>query len=342
MADPKFFDKQRALSLKEIAEIAGAALHSEADAGYMIEDVAALDEAGALDFSFLDNVKYKEQFKNTQAGACVIHPDQKDLAPDGLKLLLSPNPYKSYALVAQAFYPEHKPAGSISEHACIHPDAIIGEGCVIEAGAIIKEGVVLGEGCWIQENTVLGVSAQLGDFVRVGGNSTLSHCHIGSYSKIYPGVRIGQDGFGFAMDLKGHVKVPQLGRVIIEEHVEIGANTTIDRGAGPDTIIGQGTWIDNLVQIGHNVKMGRGCVMVAQSGISGSTVVGDFVVIGGQVGIAGHLTIGSGARIAAKSGIMRDVGAGEEQMGYPAIPLKQYMKQVALLKRLIKKDKGVN
>ena len=161
---------------------------------------------------------------------------------------------------------------------------------------------------------------------------------IGSYSRLYPGVRVGQDGFGFAIDPAGHVKVPQLGRVIIEEHVEIGANTTIDRGAGPDTVIGQGTWIDNLVQIGHNVKIGRGCIIVSQVGISGSTVLGDFVAVGGQVGIAGHLQIGSGVRIAAQSGIMKDIPAGDEVMGSPAVPIRQYMKQVAFLKRLVKKN----
>jgi UDP-3-O-[3-hydroxymyristoyl] glucosamine N-acyltransferase len=133
------------------------------------------------------------------------------------------------------------------------------------------------------------------------------------------------------------VKVPQLGRVIIEDHVEIGANTTIDRGAGPDTVIGAGTWIDNLVQIGHNVKIGRGCVIVSQVGISGSTVIEDYAMLGGQAGVAGHLHIGQGARIAAQSGVMRSIPAGEEQMGSPAMPSKQFMRQVAALKRLISK-----
>ena len=154
---------------------------------------------------------------------------------------------------------------------------------------------------------------------------------------VYTLARIGQDGFGFAIDPAGFVKVPQLGRVIIEDSVEIGANTTIDRGAGPDTVIGQGTWIDNLVQIGHNVKIGKGCVIVSQAGISGSTIIDDFVMIGGQAGIAGHLHVGSGAKVAAQSGIMRNIPAGEEQMGYPALPMKQFMRQIATLNRLSKK-----
>jgi UDP-3-O-[3-hydroxymyristoyl] glucosamine N-acyltransferase len=186
---------------------------------------------------------------------------------------------------------------------------------------------------------VIGRNVQIGEHVRVGASATVSHAHIGDHSRLYTGVRIGQDGFGFAIDPRGHVKVPQLGRVIIEGHVEIGANTCIDRGAGPDTVIGQGTWIDNLVQIGHNVRIGRGCIIVSQVGIAGSTVLEDFVAIGGQGGISGHLHIGQGARIAAGSGVIKDIPAGEEQMGYPAQPIRDFMKQVAFMKRLIKKNK---
>jgi len=205
---------------------------------------------------------------------------------------------------------------------------------------VILDGVQIGKGCYIEAGAVIGRNVQIGDYVRIGANANISHAHIGSYSRLYPGVRVGQDGFGFAIDPKGHVKVPQLGRVMIGQHVEIGANSCIDRGAGPDTEIGDGTWIDNLVQIGHNVKIGRGCIIVSQVGISGSTVLEDFVALGGQAGVAGHLRIGMGARIAAQSGIMKNVPAGEEQMGSPALPIRDFMKQVALLKRLIKKDKG--
>lgn len=338
MADPQFFKKSKSFTLKELADLCGAEVAEGSGAAYVLEDLAALDQAGASDLSFLDNAKYKEQFVNTKAGACIIHPDMAALAPKGINLLLSPNPYKSYALAAQAFYPENKPEAYVSEHASIHADAIIGDDCTIEAGVVIGAGASIGSGCWIEANAVIGGNVQIDDHVRVGSNSTLSHCHVGNHTRLYPGVRVGQDGFGFAIDPKGHVKVPQLGRVMIGQHVEIGANSTIDRGAGPDTIIGDGTWIDNLVQIGHNVKIGRGCVLVSQVGVSGSTVIEDFVAIGGQAGIAGHLHVGMGARIAGQSGVMKDVAAGEEQMGYPAIPLKQYMKQVALLKRMTKKN----
>ncbi len=203
---------------------------------------------------------------------------------------------------------------------------------------VVAAGATIGDGCWIGAHAVIGENVSLGRECRVGANAVLSHSLIGDHVRIYPGCCIGQDGFGFAIDAAGHVKVPQLGRVIIEDSVEIGANTTIDRGSGPDTVIGQGTWIDNLVQIGHNVKIGRGCVIVSQVGISGSTVVEDYVMMAGQAGIAGHLHIGKGAQIGAKAGVMRDVPAGEKILGAPAVPVKQFMRQVAVVTRLAEKD----
>jgi UDP-3-O-[3-hydroxymyristoyl] glucosamine N-acyltransferase len=339
MPDTNFFNFSGPTPLSKIAELASADI--KGDAGdYMITGVAALDQAGEGELSFLDNVKYKDQFRATKAGACFVHPNFVDEAPEGVILLVTPSPYKAYALAAQALYPDAFPQASISDNAHIDATASVGEDCVIEVGAVIEAGAKIGNGCWIGANSVIGRNVELGQHVRIGSNVTLSHCIIGDHSRLYPGVRVGQDGFGFAIDPRGHVKVPQLGRVLIGEHVEIGANTTIDRGAGPDTIIGQGTWIDNLVQIGHNVQIGMGCIIVSQVGISGSTVIGDFVALGGQVGVAGHLKVGSGARIGAQSGIMRDVPPGEEQMGSPAVPSRQFMKQVAFLKRLIKKSDG--
>lgn len=337
MADPNFFARARAFKAAELAEITGAVL-AAGNADLLLEDVAPLDKAGAADLSFLDNVKYKDQFRASKAGACFIHESMADQAPKGMALLVSAAPYKSYALAAQAFYPETLSESSISPQALIDPSANIGKGCVIEAGVIIGANAKIGPQCRIEAGVVIGPGVQIGSQCRIGVHSSVSHALIGDHVRLYPGCRVGQDGFGFAIDPSGYIKVPQLGRVVIEDHVEIGANTTIDRGSGPDTVIGQGTWIDNLVQIAHNVKIGKGCIIVAQVGIAGSTIIEDYVAIGGQVGITGHLHIGKGARIAAKSGVIQDVPAGEEQMGYPSQPKRQFLKQVALLKRLIKKD----
>ncbi|MCB1532386.1 MAG: UDP-3-O-(3-hydroxymyristoyl)glucosamine N-acyltransferase [Alphaproteobacteria bacterium] len=339
MPDPRFFKKSDSKTLQQLAEIGGATLGQGADANLAIQDVAPLDMAGADDLSFFDNAKYKDQFKATNAGACFVSPKAAEFAPAGCALLISDHPYKSYALVAQAFYPEETPAGNVSEQASVDPSAKIGEGTSIEPFAVIGAGVEIGAGCRIEAGAVIESNVKIGAHCRIGSNATISHAVIGDYVRLYSGVRVGQDGFGFAIDPKGHVKVPQLGRVVIEDHVEVGANTCIDRGAGPDTVIGQGTWIDNLVQIGHNVKIGRGCVIVAQVGISGSTVIEDYVSLAGQVGIAGHLTIGRGAQVGAQAGVMRNIPPGEVQHGSPAMPIKQAMRQVAALNRLINKDK---
>ena len=339
MPDSRFFKKSKSFTLNEIAEISGASLHDETQGEYVIDDLGPLHEAGEGILSFFDNAKYKAQFLETKAGACFVSPEAADIAPEGVRLLVSNTPYKAYALTAQAFYPASMPAPSIAQSATVHDSADIAEGCVIGEHVVVGPGAQIGAGTWLEPGCVIEDNVVIGAHCRIGSNATVSHSLIGDYVRLYPGVRVGQDGFGFAIDPAGHVKVPQLGRVIIEDHVEIGANTTIDRGAGPDTVIGQGAWIDNLVQIGHNVKIGKGCVIVAQVGISGSSVIEDFAVIGGQVGIAGHLTVGMGAQIAAQSGVMRDVPAGEKQFGSPAMPFREAMKQIAALNRLIKKGK---
>ncbi|HTK85318.1 MAG TPA: UDP-3-O-(3-hydroxymyristoyl)glucosamine N-acyltransferase [Patescibacteria group bacterium] len=342
MPDPRFFRREKPKSLGELAALTGAAISQGSDPALLIEDVAPLDQAGAGTISFLDNVKYKDQFAATKAAACIIASPMAEHAPKGISLLLTEYPYKTYARIAQSFYPDFpqkKPATVKANNLHVHPDANVGKGCVLEHNVSIAAGAEIGDGCWIGANAVVGENVVIGRECRVGANTVISHSLIGDHVRIYPGCCIGQDGFGFAIDPAGHIKVPQLGRVIIEDSVEIGANTTIDRGSGPDTVVGQGTWIDNLVQIGHNVKIGKGCVIVSQVGISGSTVVEDYVMMAGQAGIAGHLHIGKGARIGAKAGVMRDVPAGEQQLGSPAIPARQFMRQVAAISRLVEKDR---
>lgn len=337
MADSRFFALGGPLSLKALAERTGAELGGDADPERLIRDVASLETAGEDDLTFLDNLKYLPAFATTRAGAAFAKPAHAERAPKGLALLLTPTPYKAFALAAQAFYQEPAPEPGIHPTAIIDPTARVGEGAVIAPYVVIEARAEIGRRCRIGAGSVIGTACRLGDDVRLGAHVSLSHAIIGSRVTLFPGVRIGQDGFGFAMDSKGAVKVPQLGRVVIGDDVEIGANSTVDRGAGPDTVIGSGTMIDNLVQIGHNVQIGRGCVLVAQVGISGSTKLGDGVMIGGQGGLSGHLVIGNGARIGAKSGIMTDVPAGATVAGSPAMPAYEFFRQMAILRRLARR-----
>lgn len=340
MPDSRFFKRSSPLSLKELADITGAQLAESADPACLIEDVAPLDKADTKTLSFLDNVKYKEQFSQTKAGACIVSEEMISLAPANTNILCSPSPYKAYALAAKALYPDDKPESCISDAAHINAGAKIGNGCRIEDGAVVKNGAKIGDNTWIESNAVIGENTEIGSGCRIGANAVVTHSIIGDNVRIYPGCCIGQDGFGFAIDPAGHVKVPQLGRVIIGDSVEIGANTTIDRGSGPDTEIGTGTWIDNLVQVAHNVKIGKHCIIISQVGISGSTTIEDYAVLAGQVGVAGHLRIGQGAQVGAQSGVMRDVPAGQQYLGAPAVPVKQFMRQVAALNKLIQNKKS--
>lgn len=339
MADTRFFTKPNAYHLGVIAARTGCELAFDGDTSYEVSDVSTLADAGAEHLAFLDNKKYRDQFAVTKAGAVIIHPDMVPLAPQGVRLLLSKTPYKSYALAAQIFYPEERPSAAIADSAKIDATAKIGKDVVIEDFVVIGANVEIGDGTWVESHATIGKGCIIGSGCRVGSHTSVSHAVIGHKTRLYPGVRVGQDGFGFAIDPSGFVKVPQLGRVLIGNGVEIGANTTVDRGTSGDTVIGDGTWIDNLVQIGHNVKMGRGCVLAAQTGISGSTELGDFVVMGGQVGVAGHLKIGAMARVAAKSGVTKDIPAKEEWMGYPALPMKRCLRQAVILSQLVDKHK---
>lgn len=340
MADPRFFRRAGPFTLERVATLSGARLARPEEGGRIVIDVAPLETAGPDQLTFLDNAKYAEAFAKSRAGAAFVAESWAARAPPGMALLIAREPYKSYALAAQAFYPAEAPRSGRSPAALIDPDATIGEDCEIAAFAVIEAGARIGPRCRIGPHAVIGAGVEIGADCRIATHVTLSHCLIGARVVLHPGVRIGQAGFGFAPDRRGPVKVPQLGRVLIEDDVDIGANTTIDRGSGHDTVIGAGSMIDNLVQIGHNVSLGRGCILAGQVGVSGSTKLGDYVMAGGQAGFAGHLQIGTGARIAAQAGMMRDVPAGATVCGAPAVPIAQFMKQVAVVERLAKKKDG--
>ncbi|MDP2697784.1 UDP-3-O-(3-hydroxymyristoyl)glucosamine N-acyltransferase [Thalassospira sp.] len=337
MADGRFFERKGPFSIAEIAEISGAMIADGCPENLSVSDVAPLQTADENCLSFFDNRKYLDAFAASKAGACFVREEFASRAPSGMVLFLSDDPYRAYAKAARAFYQAPDANGVISDRAFVDPSAVLATGVQVDPGAVIEAGVEIGAGTHIAANAVIGRGVVIGDGCHIGAGAALSHCMIGNLCIIYSGARIGQDGFGFAMGAQGHLKVPQLGRVIIGHDVEVGANSTIDRGAGPDTVIGNGCRIDNLVQIGHNVELGMGCVVVANVGISGSTKLGRFVVVGGQAGIAGHLEIGDGARISAQAGVMRNVKAGEVVGGSPAVPMMEFHKQTVALSRLIRK-----
>ena len=340
MPDPRFYAAAGPFTLAEIAAAAAARLPAGADPSAKLHDVAPLGAATARHLSFLDNRKYLDAFVATGAGACIAPGALAHRAPPGTTVLASDAPYKAYARAAALFHPVAAPEPGVHPAAVVDPAALLAEDCRIEAGAVIAADARIGARCLVGANATVGSGVEIGDETRIGAGASLSHCLVGARVTIYPGARIGQDGFGFAPDPQGHVKIPQLGRVVIGDDVEIGANTTIDRGSGPDTVVGQGCRIDNLVQIAHNVRIGRGCVIVAQSGIAGSTAVGDFVQVGGQAGLVGHLTIGAGARIAGQSGVIRDIEPGATYGGTPAVPIRSWHRQTAALARLAKGGAG--
>jgi UDP-3-O-[3-hydroxymyristoyl] glucosamine N-acyltransferase len=340
MTDLRFFDRAGPYSLDELAGSTGARLQDGADGARRFADVAPLETAGPEDVTFLENRKYLDAFSRSRAGAAFVEERFAVRAPTGMALLLTAEPYKAFARAAQAFYPAKPVAPGIAPTAIIHPTASVPQDCEIGPYVVIEAGVRLGARCQIGAHVVIGHAVELGDDCRVAAHVTLSHCVIGARVILHPGARIGQPGFGFAPDRDGPVKIPQLGRVLIGDDVDIGANTTIDRGSGHDTVIGPGTMIDNLVQIGHNVALGRGCILAGQVGISGSTKLGDFVMAGGQAGLAGHLNIGTGARIAAQAGLMRDIEPGSTVAGAPAVAITSFWRQVAVLQRLATKKDG--
>jgi len=307
-------------TLREIASVIGCTV-DDSKANISISGLAPLSSAGSEHLSFFDNTKYLEQFKNASAGACIVNAKFADQAPKTMAVLVVDEPYRSYARIAQKFYVNRMPDEMIHPSATIHKTAKIGKGTAIGAATVIGRDVVIGENC------------------RISPNVTLQSCRIGNDCIIHAGVRIGQDGFGFAMGQGEHLKVPQLGGVIIGNDVEIGANTCVDRGSGPDTIIGDGTKIDNLVQIGHNVEIGKFCVIVSQVGIAGSAKIGDYVVLGGRVGVNGHIKIGTGAKVAAFSGVLKNVEPGATVGGAPAVNVREWHRQMLAIEKLGKGNK---
>jgi UDP-3-O-[3-hydroxymyristoyl] glucosamine N-acyltransferase len=335
--DPRFFLCSGPHTLAALRAAAGD-VSSQGDSERLLHGVAPLQMANGDQVSFLDNRRYATALEATGAGAVIVHPDMAPRVPADAAAIITTEPYLAWARVAAMFHP---PAPL---HPGVHPSAVLDVGARIDPTAEIGALVVIGAGaeigprCRVGAGSVIGPGVLLGDDCRIGPQVTITHALIGRRVTIHAGARIGQEGFGFAIARDGFHSVPQLGRVIIEDDADIGANTTIDRGSARDTVIGAGSRLDNLVQIGHNVRIGRACVIVAQVGISGSTVVEDQAMLGGQAGLAGHVTIGRGARVGGQAGVMSDIAAGAEVVGSPALPIREFFRQTAWLRRMLRKS----
>jgi UDP-3-O-[3-hydroxymyristoyl] glucosamine N-acyltransferase len=335
--DPRFFARTGPHTLQAVAMAAGAEADPKSE--LMLTGVGPLQTAGPSEVSFLDNRRYADLLAATRAGAVIVHPDLAQGLPDGSVALCTSAPYVAWARVAALFFPPPPIRAGIDPRAVVDATATIDPHAEIGPLAIVGAGAVIGPESRIGAGAVVGPGVSIGAGCRIGALVTLSHAVLGDRVNILPGARIGQEGFGFAQSDRGFLTVPQLGRVILEDDVEVGANSTIDRGSTQDTVIGAGSRLDNLVMIGHNVRLGRCCVIVAQAGISGSTVLEDFAVVAAQAGLTGHLKVGKGARIGAQAGVMADVPAGAEIVGSPAEPVRDFFRGVATLRKLARRPK---
>ncbi|MBV9115023.1 MAG: UDP-3-O-(3-hydroxymyristoyl)glucosamine N-acyltransferase [Hyphomicrobiales bacterium] len=345
MPDPVFFKPAADLTLGEVATLVGASSLALEYGQKPVRGLAALDRAKSDELTFLENPHYLEALAGSRALACLVAEKHVARVPGEVIALVVKDPYHSFARVAAAMFPSALRLSSacgtqgVSPSSHVDPAARLETGVTVDPGAVIGPDAEIGSGTLIAANAVIGPSVRIGRDCSIGPGASITNTLVGNRVILHAGLRVGQDGFGFAMGAQGHAKVPQLGRVIIQDDVEIGANTTIDRGANRDTIIGEGTKIDNLVQIAHNVVIGRHCVIVSQVGISGSVTLEDFVVIAGQVGIAGHVRIGARAQIAGSSKIMADVPPGVRWGGTPAKPIRDWQREMQLVAWLVKRWK---
>lgn len=329
MPDPRFFEDLGPVTLADLASLTGAELLVSDHGARQVRAVAVLASAQADTISFLSDRKHAGELASAKAGAVFVTARDVDLVPVGCAALVTPVPQAAYAGAANRL---HRPRRHQGDQA-IAPDAVLEEDVVLAPGVVVGPGARIGARTQVGANTVIGPGVAIGRDCVIGANVTLGFALLGDRVRILAGAVIGEPGFGAAGGTKGVVDIPQLGRVILQDGVTVGANTCIDRGAFDDTSIGENTKIDNLVQIAHNVRVGRNCVMAAHTGISGSVVIGDGAAFGGRAGVADHVTIGDGAQVAAAAGVFRDIPAGETWGGFPGQPIRRWMREVAWLSR---------
>jgi UDP-3-O-[3-hydroxymyristoyl] glucosamine N-acyltransferase len=334
------------MTVAELAALTGAKLSDSAHATRVIKGAGALDRAGPTQFSFCEHRKYLATLQATHAGACLVSEKLAPSVPQHVAALVAKDPYPAFVRALREFHKDSlRPSSSydsegVAPSAVIHPTAELEDGVIVDPLAVIGPNAEIGSGTVIGASAVIGANVRIGRDCSIGAGATVLFALIGDDVIVHPGCRIGQDGFGYLPGAKGHLKIPQAGRVIIQNGVEIGAGTTIDRGALNDTVIGEGSKIDNLVQIGHNVTIGRHCIVVSQSGIAGSSTLGDGVVLGARIGVSDHATIGEGSQIAARSSVVGEVPPGVIWGGSPAKPIKQFFRELFAVERLGRESGG--
>lgn len=339
MQDTLFYQQTGPVKLGELADTIGCDVPNK-ERNKLINSIKSLSQAGENDLSFLSNKKYLSDLKKTKAGVCIIPADLLEFEGAHPIFLKSKNPYFAYAKALDMFYHEPKQHVVIEKSAHIHSTATIGNNTYIGHNVVISDNVFIGDHSFIASGTYIGQNVKIGNGARIDSNVSISHSIIGDNVVILPGARIGQDGFGFATDKGIHKKIYHIGRVIIGNDVEIGANSCIDRGSMNDTIIEDYCRIDNLVQIGHNAHIKKGAILVAQVGIAGSSVIGSYCALGGQVGVAGHINITDQVQIAGQGGVIQDITSSGIYGGTPAVPIKDWHRQTITIKNLINKKHG--
>jgi UDP-3-O-[3-hydroxymyristoyl] glucosamine N-acyltransferase len=343
MAQPTFFDQPPPSTLAEVAASTRTHLLDSSRGGQQVRGLASLDEAGPMHLTFFDNLKYADQLASTKAGACLVSEAFEARVPAHVAVLRAIHPFREFVKIARELYSDVlRPMSwfgnpGIAGSAVVDPTARLEDGVIIDPLAVVGPNVEIGAGTVIGSGAVIGADVRIGRDCNIAAHCSIQFALIGNDVLIHPGCNIGQDGYGFIFSgPDGHVKVPQTGRVVIQNAVEIGAGTTIDRGSLRDTVIGEGTKIDNQVQIGHNVTIGRHCLLAAQIGLAGSLTIGDNVALGAKVGINNHLHIGDGAQVTAMSGVKDDIPANGRWGGYFAKPTRQWFREIVAVERLVR------
>ena len=324
-------DRRGRTSLAVLADLVGGCVSG--DPSTAVSGVAPLDIAGPDQISFLANPKYQEKLADCKAAAIIVHPSLEGSV--SIPLLLAENPYLAFAEILTFFEVPPYVGQGVQLGAHVHPDAVIGENVTIEPGCVVSAGATIGKGTHLHPNVVIGTDAVLGDDCLLHANVTVREKSVlGNRVIIQPGAVIGADGYGFAPDGQSYYKIPQVGHVVIEDDVEIGACTCIDRGTLGVTRIARGTKIDNLVQVAHNVQVGEDTLLVSQVGIAGSTVIGKHCIFGGQSAVAGHIKVGDNVTLAGRGGIANNVDGNQTLAGAPAMPHRDWLKATMTIPHL--------